>query len=126
MWLQILLPILLTVLLFIAIIVLTSISTFHDNGDVARWTAISIIWLVLPLLSIGIIVIAILFALVYLLARLTGLIPPYSYQAQQVIYRVEGYIQRGAGMVVKPARFAELLKSQVQKMIKRNRKGMAS
>ena len=60
MWTQILLPILLTVLVFIAVIVLTSIATFRNNGDVARWAAISTIWLVLPVMITGLILLAIL------------------------------------------------------------------
>jgi heme/copper-type cytochrome/quinol oxidase subunit 2 len=55
MWTQILLPILLTVLVFIAVIVLTSIATFRDNGDVGRWAAISTIWLVMPVMIVGLI-----------------------------------------------------------------------
>ncbi len=53
MWTQILLPIILTFLVFIAIIVLTSLATFRGNGDVGRWAAISTIWLVLPVMIAG-------------------------------------------------------------------------
>ena len=119
MWTQILLPILLTAVIFIAMIVLTSVATFRDHGDVARWAAISTIWLVLPLLLVGLMVIAISFGLVYLLARLIGLLPPYSHLAQRYIDRAGGYVKRGAEFVVRPVLFADMLKSQIQKSLKR-------
>ena len=116
-WTQILLPILLAVLVFIAVIVLTSVATFRDNGDVSRWAAISTIWLVLPVMIAGLISLIILLAIIYLLARLISMIPPYSDQAQRFVYRIEGYVQRGTEMIVKPVLFVELIKSQIKKFI---------
>jgi predicted membrane protein len=118
-WTQILLPILLTVLVFIAVIVLTSIATFRDNGDVARWAAISTIWLVLPVMIAGLILLAILLAIIYLMARLIGIIPPYSDQAQRFVYRIEGYVKRGTEMIVRPALFVDLIKLQIKKFMER-------
>ena len=118
-WMQILLPILLTVLAFIAVIVLTSIATFRDNGDVARWAAISTIWLVLPVMIAGLILLAILLAIIYLLARLIGIIPPYSDQAQRFVYQIEGYVKRGTEMIVKPVLFVDMIKSQIKKLAER-------
>ena len=118
-WMQILLPILLTVLAFIAVIVLTSIATFRDNGDVARWAAISTIWLVLPVMIAGLILLAILLAIIYLLARLIGIIPPYSDQAQRFVYQIEGYVKRSTEMIVKPVLFVDLIKLQIKKFMER-------
>jgi len=119
MWTQILLPILLTVLVFIAVIVITSLATFRDNGDVARWAAISTIWLVLPIMIAGLVFLIILLALIYLLARLIGLIPPYSNQAQRFVYQVEGYVKHGTEMIVRPALFVDLIKLQIKKFTER-------
>src|SRR5258708_33080371 len=47
---QIILPMVLTSLLLVALIVLISIATFRDNGDVDRWAAISTIWIVAPIM----------------------------------------------------------------------------
>ncbi|MFZ1040088.1 MAG: hypothetical protein WCA79_09205 [Anaerolineales bacterium] len=119
LWTQILLPILLAVLVFIAVIVLTSVATFRNNGDVARWAAISTIWLVLPVLIVGLLFLIILLAIIYLLARLTSLIPPYSYQAQKFVYQIEGYVKRGTEMLVKPLLFVDIIKSQINKFMER-------
>ena len=117
MWTQILLPILLTVLVFIAVIAITSMATFRNNGDVARWAAISTIWLVLPIMIAGLIVFAILLGIIYLLARLISLIPPYSNQAQRFVYQIEGYVKSGTEMIVKPILFVDIIKSQINKFV---------
>jgi hypothetical protein len=119
MWTQILLPILLTVLVFIAVIVLTSVATFRDNGDVARWAAISTIWLVLPVMIAGIVLLIFLLAIIYLLARFISMIPPYSDQAQRFVYQIEGYVKRGTEMIVKPVLFVDIIKSQIKKFMER-------
>jgi hypothetical protein len=36
------------------------------------------------------------------MARLLQVIPPYTGHIQRVVWRVEGYVKRGADMVVKP------------------------
>jgi uncharacterized membrane protein len=118
-WTQILLPILLTVLVFIAVIVLTSVATFRDNGDVARWAAISTIWLVLPVMIAGIVLLIFLLAIIYLLARFISMIPPYSDQAQRFVFQIEGYVKRGTEMILKPVLFVDLIKSQFKQFMER-------
>ncbi len=117
MWTQILLPILLTVLVFIAVIVLTSIATFRDNGDVSRWAAISTIWLVLPVIIAGLVLLILLLAIIYLLARLISIIPPYSNQAQSFVHQIEGYVKRGTEMIIRPVLFVDLIKLQINKFM---------
>jgi hypothetical protein len=102
-WTQILLPIFLALMVFVAVIVITSLATFRDNGDVGRWAAISTIWLVLPVMIAGLIFLILLIAMIYLLSRLTKIIPPYSYQAQRIVDRIESGVKRFAQMFRKPA-----------------------
>ncbi|MBI3739392.1 MAG: hypothetical protein HY258_10135 [Chloroflexi bacterium] len=101
-WTQILLPILLTVLILIAVIVLIYFATFGGNGDVARWAALSEIWLVMPVLVVGLIAFIILCGLIYLVIYVMNLIPPYSYQAQRIFYRIEGGARRISEMARRP------------------------
>jgi len=99
---QIILPVAFAGLLMMALIVLISLSTFRDNGDVGRWAAISTIWIVIPIVFAGLILLALLIGLIYLFARLLGILPTYTGRAQDYAYKARGYIVRGADMAVKP------------------------
>jgi len=99
---QIILPMVISMLLLIGVIVLISLATFNTNGDVGRWAAISTIWIVIPILLAGLIVLAILIGLIYLMARALGALPHYTGIAQDYVYIAQSYIMRGADMVVKP------------------------
>ena len=100
--LQIILPMVLTVLLFIALIVLVNIATFRDNGDVARWAAVSTIWIVIPIMIGMLIFLALLGGLIYLMARLLGIAPTYTGMAQDYVHIGVGYIKRAAEAIIKP------------------------
>ena len=99
---QIVLPIVLSALVMIALIVLISLATFRADGDVSRWAAISTIWIVIPVMLAGLIVLAILIGLVYLMARGLQVIPTYTGLAQNYVAKARWYITRGANMLVKP------------------------
>ena len=99
---QIILPMVISGVVLIGMIVLISLATFKSNGDVSRWAAISTIWIVIPILLVGLIVLAILIGLIYLMARALGALPHYTGIAQDYVYIAQNYIIRGADMVVKP------------------------
>ena len=99
---QIILPIILSAVMLVGLVVLISISTFKQGGDVGRWAAISTIWIIIPILIAGLILLAILGGLIYLMARALQGLPYYTRIAQDYIYKARGYIIRGADMAVKP------------------------
>ncbi len=99
---QIILPMVIVVLLMIGLIVLISLSTFNSGGDVGRWAAISTIWIIIPILFAGLIAMAILAGLIYLMARALGALPHYTGIAQDYVYIARGYILRAADAAVKP------------------------
>jgi len=99
---QIILPVLLTVVLIIASIVLINIATFRDGGDVERWAAISTIWIVIPIIIGMLIFLAVLGGLIYLLAKLLNVTPKYTGMARDYVRKAAVYIKRGADAVVKP------------------------
>ncbi len=98
---QIIAPIVVTFLVLIALIVLISLATFRNNGDVARWAAISEIWIVIPIMIGLLIFITLLAGLVYLLAKLLHIMPRYTGLAQDYVYVAEIYIKRALDAVVK-------------------------
>lgn len=98
---QIILPVVVSALLMIGLIVLISLSTFNSGGDVGRWAAISTIWIIIPLLIVGLILLALLIGLIYLMARALGGLPYYTGIAQDYVYLARGYIIRAADAVAK-------------------------
>jgi hypothetical protein len=99
---QIILPMVLTAILFIASIVLIYFATFRGNGDVARWAAVATIWISIPIIIMSLVFLAILSGIVYLLIRLLQIAPIYTGKAQDFAYKVAGSARRAADAVVKP------------------------
>ncbi|NWG34754.1 MAG: hypothetical protein HXY42_09950 [Chloroflexi bacterium] len=99
---QIILPIALSVILCLALIALIHIAAFRDGGDVARWAAVSTMWIVIPIMIGLLLVLVLLAGLVYLMARLLHVTPTYTGLAQDYVHKAAIYIKRGADAVVKP------------------------
>ena len=106
MW-QIVLPVAFAALLFIALIVLINIATFTQGGDVGRWAAISTMWIVIPVMVAGLILLVILAGLIYLMFRLLGITPTYTGIAQDYVNKAAVYVKRGTEMAVKPVLFLD-------------------
>lgn len=103
---QIILPVALTALLIVVLIVLMiNIATFQQGGDVARWAAVSTIWIVIPMMIAGLVFLALLVALVYLMKRLLGITPTYTGLAQDYVHKAAAYVRRGTEMAVRPVLF---------------------
>jgi hypothetical protein len=98
---QIIVPIVLTGILFVALIAVINLATFRDGGDVARWAAVSTIWIVIPIMVGMLIFLAVLVALVYLMKKLLNITPTYTGLAQDYVYLAESYIKRGTESVVR-------------------------
>ncbi len=116
---QIVLPLALTFVVFIAVIVLISLATFRDNGDVARWAAVSTIWIVVPIMIGLLIFLALMIGIVYLLARLLNITPTYTGMAQDYVYLAAGYIKRGLDAVVNRAIAFQSVLASVDRFFKK-------
>jgi hypothetical protein len=99
---QVIMPVVLSAVLMIALIVWICLATFNQGGDVGRWAAISTMWIVTPVMLVGIIVLALLIGLIYLLARALVALPYYTSIAQDYVFIGQGYVKRFADMLVKP------------------------
>jgi hypothetical protein len=116
---QIILPIVSTVILIIALIVLINVATFRDGGDVARWAAVSTIWIVIPIMIGMLIFLALLVGLISLLGRLLNVTPTYTGKAQDYVRKVAVYIAKGADAVVRPVIGLEGFVASVKKFLGR-------
>ena len=99
---QIVLPVVISAVLMVSLIALITFVTFNSSGDVGRWAAISTIWIIIPTLLAGLILLAILIGLIYLMAQALHYLPHYTGIAQDYVYIAQAYIMRGADMVAKP------------------------
>ena len=99
---KILVPVIVSSVLCIGLIVLINIATFGWGGDVARWAAISTMWIAIPTMVGMLIVFAIIAGLVYLLAKLLNITPNYTVMAQDFVYKIQSYVKRGADAAAKP------------------------
>jgi hypothetical protein len=99
---QIILPMALSALALIALIVLIGVATFRDNGDVGRWAAISTIWIVIPIMVASLLFLVLLGGLIYLMARLLGILPTYTGLAQDYVHLGAVYVKRFTEAAVKP------------------------
>lgn len=99
---KIILPVVLSAVFCIAMIVLINIATFRSGGDVARWAAVSTIWIVVPIMIGMLIFFLLLGGLVYLMYRLLNITPTYTGLAQDYVHKAAIYIKRGADAAVKP------------------------
>jgi hypothetical protein len=102
---QIILPVVLVAILFIVMVVLVNLATFRDNGEVARWAAISTIWIVIPIMIASLIFLVVLVGIIYLLARLLGIAPTYTSKAQNFVHKLGIRIRLAANASVKPVMF---------------------
>lgn len=98
---QIILPVVLGALLFLALVVLVIMGT-ANGGDVGRWAAISTIWISIPVCLMGFVFLALTGGMVYLMGRLLGIAPTYTGKAQDFVHKLEIRIRRFADMTVKP------------------------
>ena len=98
---RIVMPVILASVLLIALIVLINIATFRDNGDVARWAAVSTILMVVPIMVGLILFLVLLVGIAYLLGRLLGVTPHYTGLAQDYVYRAAAIIKRALDALVK-------------------------
>lgn len=99
---QIVLPLIAATLLMMALCVWIGFATFRDNGDVGRWAAISTVWILIPILVAGLLTFALLGGLIYLMARLLGILPSYTGLAQDYVQLGALYVQRFTEAAVKP------------------------
>lgn len=96
---QILLPVILSGILILALFVLVAYSTFAQNGDVARWAAVSTIWIVIPLMVLMLVTLALLAGMVYGMQKLLKITPDYTGLAQEYVLMIMAKIQWYAAQI---------------------------
>jgi len=99
---QVILPVVMSAILMIGLVVMISLATFNEGADVGRWAAISTMWIMIPILIAGLIVLAVLLGFIYLMIMALSGLPYYTAIAQDYVYKARSHVVRGAEMAVKP------------------------
>jgi hypothetical protein len=116
---QIILPMVLSGLVFIALIVLISLATFGGNGDVARWAAISTMWLASHVFVLEFVFLALLVGIIYLLGRLLSIVPIYTGKTQDFVHKLMIRIRLAANAAVKPVIFVDSIGASINRFLGR-------
>jgi hypothetical protein len=116
---QIILPMVLAAILFIALIVLINIATFRDYGDVARWAAVSTIWISVPIMIMALVFLVVLAGIVYLLIRLLQIAPVYTGKAQDFAHKVAGHARRAADAAARPVILLDSIGASIKVLLGR-------
>lgn len=86
----------------LALIVLAVALASAGVGDASLWADLSLVLMALPACLLGVILFAALVAAGLGVARLTVLLPPYSFQAQRAMSRLRAAMLRAADVSVSP------------------------
>jgi hypothetical protein len=122
-WVQILLPVFIGAAALLAAPLVAWVTAMDAGGDVSRWAAISTMWLLIPVMIGALILLVVVSALAYLMARISGWIPAYSYRIQRIAFGAEGGTRRAAVMIRKPVlairAAGDMLRRRVQRLRER-------
>lgn len=99
---QIWVPLGASIALILALAILTVIGAFQQSPQVERWGNLSAVWVILPVLLVGIIFIAITAACVYGLSRLLIRVPAWMLKLQLLMVHLSLVIRRAADTATKP------------------------
>ena len=101
---QIIAPVGLGVLLILVVLALVIFTAVGTQGDepVSQWADTSMIWLSMPALLFTLILVLILFAMIFLLAKLLKILPKYTMTLQQYAAMISRSINHRADQLVAP------------------------
>lgn len=98
---KILFPVILFSLIVVGMAVVTAVAGYQ-TAEVGRWSAISAIWLILPVMVLGLIFLALTIALIVLFSQLLEKSPPVFGKIQDTLLRVNARIVLAVDKVVDP------------------------
>jgi hypothetical protein len=98
---QIILPVAFVAVMVVVLAALTVLG-FQNGGDVGKWAAIAIIWMILPLMAILLGVVAAAWGFVYLLTRLLQVSPRYTGKLQLYVVRFNTEVILWTDKIIQP------------------------
>lgn len=102
MFLQVWLPLIGTLVLVLALVTLAIIGTVQGSSQVNRWGNISAVFVILPVLVVGLVLLALTGGLAYGVSRLLKKMPGWLYSAQTFMQRLAESVEKAADAAVQP------------------------
>ncbi len=99
---QIYLPLVVGFAAFLALGILVVLSQETGNPEISRWAAIATIWLILPLLAFGIVVLLVNLFFIVVFSKINNSLRDYGRLARFYIHRIAFQIQKLADRLVEP------------------------
>ncbi len=89
---QIWVPLGLAVIIFLGLGIWAAVASAYNLTTGDTWMALSVVWLVLIYLVIGLVVLAVLAGGIFLITKLLDVTPTYSLRFQTLMYKIQGYL----------------------------------
>ena len=102
MFKQVWLPLIASIILFLALVILTIVGAAQGSPQIERWGNLSAVMIILPVLFVGLITLIILGAADYGLSRLLKRIPEWMLKAQLFMIQLALSVRRAADAATKP------------------------
>lgn len=102
MLLQVWLPLTVSIIIFLALAILAVVGAVQGSSQVERWGNISAIWVIIPVLFFGIILMALVGGMAYGVSKLLGKMPGWMLKAQLAMIRLALMVRRAADSATKP------------------------
>jgi hypothetical protein len=99
---QVWLPLGVALLVCLTLCILIVVSASHASPELTRWSNTSAIWMIILIAPPALLVLAVLGGLVYLLARLLRIIPPYAHLAQAYVDLFAARVHHWLDRIVEP------------------------
>jgi uncharacterized Tic20 family protein len=99
---QITLPFILAILVILGLAVLTVVISLGSGETASRWADVSLIWLILPTMLFAFIFLVIISALAYLVIKLIGVFPEYTYRVQEFLEKVKARLRAASDTAARP------------------------
>jgi len=113
---QIFLPLIIGAVLILALAVF---STFGQSDALSRWGDISLIWLILPMLFVGLIALVLLTGLIYVTVRLMQSLPVFARRVQNLFATIGYQVSRMTDKAAAPVIRARSISAGVRRMVRR-------
>ncbi|MDD5369922.1 MAG: hypothetical protein PHQ40_12615 [Anaerolineaceae bacterium] len=115
-WWQVLFPIVLGALIFIAVAILAATA---PDSTIVRSSDISLIFLILPTTVVGLVLFVLCAGMIFLLARLLRVMPHYTRLAQDTLDRATAALKRLSDKAASPVINLESILAGVRTLFKR-------